>query len=115
MHFRSPVALIGALVLVLVATVAAIDGGADARLASPLPGEWPSDGRDYTAQRYSPLTRIDASNVARLGLAWYDDLDTFRGVEATPRLPTPLRASAATADPGSSVRIADAKGRTPAA
>lgn len=84
MHFRSPVALIGALVLVLVATVAAIDGGADARLASPLPGEWPSDGRDYTAQRYSPLTRIDASNVARLGLAWYDDLDTFRGVEATP-------------------------------
>ncbi len=84
MHFRSPVALIGALMLVLVATVAAIDGGIDPRLAHPAPGEWLSDGRDYTAQRYSPLTQIDASNVARLGLAWYDDLDTFRGVEATP-------------------------------
>ena len=84
MHFRSPVALIGALMLVLVATVAAIDGGADARLGHPAPGEWPSDGRDYTAQRYSPLTQIDASNVSSLGLAWYDDLDTLRGVEATP-------------------------------
>ena len=84
MHFRSPVALIGALMLVFVATIAAIDGGADPRLAHPAPGEWPSDGRDYTAQRYSPLTQIDASNVSSLGLAWYDDLDTFRGVEATP-------------------------------
>jgi quinohemoprotein ethanol dehydrogenase len=84
MHFRSPVALIGALMLVLVATVAAIDGGADARLGHPAPGEWPSDGRDYSAQRFSPLTQINASNVSRLGLAWYDDLDTLRGVEATP-------------------------------
>ncbi|MBO9518871.1 MAG: PQQ-dependent dehydrogenase, methanol/ethanol family [Porphyrobacter sp.] len=53
-------------------------------LATPAAGEWPSDGRDYSAQRYSPLTQIDASNVSRLGLAWYDDLDTYRGVEATP-------------------------------
>jgi quinohemoprotein ethanol dehydrogenase len=84
MHFRSPVALIGALALVLVATVAAMDGGVDPRLGHPAPGEWPSDGRDYTAPRYSPRTPIDASNVSRLGLAWYDDLDTLRGVEATP-------------------------------
>ncbi|MXO88183.1 PQQ-dependent dehydrogenase, methanol/ethanol family [Altererythrobacter aestuarii] len=53
-------------------------------LANPAPGEWISDGRDYTAQRYSPLTQINASNVGQLGLAWYDDLDTYRGVEATP-------------------------------
>ncbi len=53
-------------------------------LAQPAAGEWPSDGRDYTAQRYSPLTQIDASNVSQLGLAWFDDLDTYRGVEATP-------------------------------
>lgn len=45
---------------------------------------WPIDGHDYSAQRYSPLTQIDAANVSRLGLAWYDDLDTYRGVEATP-------------------------------
>lgn len=53
-------------------------------LATPAAGEWPSDGRDYAAQRYSPLTQINARNVSRLGLAWYDDLDTYRGVEATP-------------------------------
>ncbi len=54
------------------------------QLASPAAGEWTSDGRDYTAQRYSPLTQINAGNVDQLGLAWYADLDTYRGVEATP-------------------------------
>ena len=53
-------------------------------LANPAPGEWTSDGHDYTAQRYSPLTQINAANVSQLGLAWYADLDTYRGVEATP-------------------------------
>ncbi|MCL6251504.1 PQQ-dependent dehydrogenase, methanol/ethanol family [Altererythrobacter sp. KTW20L] len=53
-------------------------------LANPAPGEWTSDGRDYTAQRYSPLTQVNAQNVNQLGLAWYADLDTYRGVEATP-------------------------------
>ncbi|MFC3101662.1 PQQ-dependent dehydrogenase, methanol/ethanol family [Altererythrobacter lauratis] len=53
-------------------------------LAHPAPGEWTSDGRDYTAQRYSPLTQINAGNIGELGLAWYADLDTYRGVEATP-------------------------------
>ncbi len=42
------------------------------------------DGRNYTAQRYSPLKDINENNVSQLGLAWYADLDTFRGVEATP-------------------------------
>ena len=45
---------------------------------------WLSDGRTYSAQRYSPLTEITADNVDDLGLAWYDDYDTFRGIEATP-------------------------------
>ena len=53
-------------------------------LANPAPGEWTSDGRDYTAQRYSPLTQVNQQNVGQLGLAWYADLDTYRGVEATP-------------------------------
>jgi quinohemoprotein ethanol dehydrogenase len=56
----------------------------DQQLASPAAGEWPSDGRDYTAQRYSPLTQIDQANIGQLGLAWFDELDTYRGVEATP-------------------------------
>ena len=76
-------ALLAAVGLAACAPNAAIPRLADP-LAAPEPGEWPSDGRDYTAQRYSPLTQIDASNVSRLGLAWYDDLDTYRGVEATP-------------------------------
>ena len=54
------------------------------RLAGTEAADWPSDGRDYSAQRYSPLTQIDASNVSQLGLAWFDELDTYRGVEATP-------------------------------
>jgi quinohemoprotein ethanol dehydrogenase len=72
------VALLGAIALLIAQAVAADP------LATPAAGEWPSDGRDYSAQRYSPLTQIDASNVGQLGLAWYDDLDTYRGVEATP-------------------------------
>ncbi|MEO6186403.1 MAG: PQQ-dependent dehydrogenase, methanol/ethanol family, partial [Steroidobacteraceae bacterium] len=48
------------------------------------PGQWLMDGRTYDAQRYSPLKRINESNVQQLGLAWTAELDTFRGVEATP-------------------------------
>ena len=47
-------------------------------------GQWLSDGRTYSAQRYSPLTQINQRNVGKLGLAWYAELDTFRGVEGTP-------------------------------
>jgi len=42
------------------------------------------DGGTYTAQRFSTLKQIDEHNVSELGLAWYYDLDTLRGVEATP-------------------------------
>jgi len=43
-----------------------------------------SNGRTWSEQRFSPLTQINDQNVGRLGLAWYADLDTYRGVEATP-------------------------------
>ncbi|HEY8571295.1 PQQ-dependent dehydrogenase, methanol/ethanol family [Phenylobacterium sp.] len=48
------------------------------------PGTWMSAGRTYDEQRYSPLTQINAANVKNLGLAWYGDVDTERGQEATP-------------------------------
>ncbi len=48
------------------------------------PGNWLAHGRTYSEQRFSPLTQIDADNAADLGLAWYYDLDTDRGQEATP-------------------------------
>jgi alcohol dehydrogenase (cytochrome c)/quinohemoprotein ethanol dehydrogenase len=60
------------------------EGVTDAMLASPPEGEWLSYGRDYGEQRFSPLKQIDTSNVAKLGLAWFADLDTARGQEATP-------------------------------
>ena len=48
------------------------------------PGNWMTYGRTYAEQRFSPLSRITAGNVKQLGLAWYADLDTNRGQEATP-------------------------------
>ena len=52
--------------------------------ADTTPGEWLSHGRTYSEQRFSPLDKITDKNVADLGLAWYADLPTKRGVEATP-------------------------------
>jgi quinohemoprotein ethanol dehydrogenase len=46
--------------------------------------EWVSYGRTYDEQRFSPLTRIDQNTVKNLALAWYFDMDTNRGQEATP-------------------------------
>ena len=65
------------------AATAAVD---DARLrdADRYPGDWLTHGRTYAEQRMSPLDRIDATNVAGLGLAWSLELGTNRGVEATP-------------------------------
>jgi quinohemoprotein ethanol dehydrogenase len=48
------------------------------------PGNWMSHGRTYSEQRFSPLTQINDTNAKELGLAWYFDLDTRRGQEATP-------------------------------
>lgn len=46
--------------------------------------EWPSYGLDYAETRFSRLDQVDASNVKRLGLVWSYDLESTRGVEATP-------------------------------
>ena len=58
--------------------------GARLRAADAEPGNWMSVGRTWDEQRFSPLRGIDTANVGRLGLAWYADLDTYRGVEGTP-------------------------------
>jgi PQQ-dependent dehydrogenase (methanol/ethanol family) len=65
------------------AAIAAVDG-ARIEAADSEPGNWLTHGRTYGEQRFSPLTDINADNAARLGLAWYYDLDTKRGQEATP-------------------------------
>jgi len=48
------------------------------------PENWMTYGRTYGEQRFSPLQQVNDQNVAQLGLAWYYDLDTNRGQEATP-------------------------------
>lgn len=48
------------------------------------PGQWMSHGRTYSEQRFSPLNQITTENISNLGIAWYADLDTKRGQEATP-------------------------------
>ncbi|HEY0482446.1 MAG TPA: PQQ-dependent dehydrogenase, methanol/ethanol family [Kofleriaceae bacterium] len=46
--------------------------------------DWPTYGLDYAETRYSKLTEIKDSNVGELGLAWTYNLESTRGVEATP-------------------------------
>jgi len=48
------------------------------------PGNWMTHGRTYSEQRYSPLNQINTDTVDKLGLAWYWDTGTRRGLEATP-------------------------------
>ena len=58
--------------------------GARIRGADREPQNWMAVGRTYGEEHFSPLTGVNPSNVKRLGLAWYADLDTYRGVEAAP-------------------------------
>lgn len=48
------------------------------------PSNWYTNGRDANGSYFSPLSRINATNVSRLGYAWSYDLGTARGQEATP-------------------------------
>ncbi|MBV1917535.1 MAG: PQQ-dependent dehydrogenase, methanol/ethanol family [Sphingomonadaceae bacterium] len=51
------------------------DKAAEARYLDGNDGkDWPGPGRTYGEQHYSPLTKLDAENVSRLGLAWSLDL-----------------------------------------
>ena len=45
---------------------------------------WLTYGRTYKEQRHSPLTEVSEETVGRLGLAWYYDMGTKRGLEGTP-------------------------------
>ncbi|MBU0669074.1 MAG: PQQ-dependent dehydrogenase, methanol/ethanol family, partial [Alphaproteobacteria bacterium] len=45
---------------------------------------WITHGRTYSEQRFSPLEQVNRDTVGDLGLAWFADMDTARGQEATP-------------------------------
>ena len=52
--------------------------------APPPSADWAMVGRTLDEQHFSPLSQINVSNVRQLGLAWYADIDTERGLEGTP-------------------------------
>ncbi|HEX8941744.1 MAG TPA: hypothetical protein VF785_01335, partial [Gemmatimonadaceae bacterium] len=54
------------------------------RAAMDQPGNWVEYGRDYTNQRWSPLTQITTGNVAQLKLAWIDHSGIFHASETGP-------------------------------
>ncbi|MDD2832459.1 MAG: PQQ-binding-like beta-propeller repeat protein [Methylotenera sp.] len=47
-------------------------------------GDWSSYGRDYTNQRMSPLTQINAKNVKNLTMAWHFKSGVSATFQATP-------------------------------
>jgi quinohemoprotein ethanol dehydrogenase len=61
----------------------AVDGPRLAAASSET-ANWLQHGRTQDEQRYSPLDQIGTQNVKDLGLAWYLDLGSQRGLEATP-------------------------------
>ena len=62
----------------------ATEGVTDAMIAAGNGEEWLTYGGDTDEKRFSPLDQITTENVGELQLAWYADLDTARGQEATP-------------------------------
>lgn len=57
----------------------------DATLGNEADGKnWLAFGRTYSEQRFSPLEQINATNVAKLGLAWHLDLPDDRSLLGTP-------------------------------
>jgi len=62
----------------------ASEGVTDAMIAAGVGDEWLTYGGGPDEQRFSPLDQINAENIGELGLAWFADLDTGRGQEATP-------------------------------
>lgn len=66
-------------------TLASCDNRGDSpQIQNATPGEWLTYGLNYEEQRYSLLGQINKNTVGTLGLAWWAQLDTDRGQEATP-------------------------------
>lgn len=46
--------------------------------------DWPTVGLDYAETRFSKLNQINTDNVRDIGLVWSYNLESSRGIEATP-------------------------------
>ena len=58
--------------------------GASIRANAAATKNWPSIGLGYNETRFSRLTQINTGNAKELGLVWSYNLESKRGVEATP-------------------------------
>jgi quinohemoprotein ethanol dehydrogenase len=65
------------------AVTSAVDGASIAA-NNATSKDWPTIGLDYAETRFSKLRDINAGNVKELGLKWTYNLESVRGVEATP-------------------------------
>ena len=74
MGMISQTTILGACWLLACSTV--MVNAADTKTA---PGDWPSYNHDMASTRYSPLTQINAKNVAALQSAWTFSLSTVVG------------------------------------
>jgi quinohemoprotein ethanol dehydrogenase len=54
------------------------------RAADDDPADWITYGHTYSEQRFSSLKQVDEQTVNKLGLTWFYDLATLRGLEGTP-------------------------------
>jgi quinohemoprotein ethanol dehydrogenase len=55
-----------------------------ASIVSEDAGDWLMYGRTYDDHRFSPLSQINEQTVGNLGLVWSREMNTTRGLEATP-------------------------------
>lgn len=81
--------LIGSALLGLAVSASQINSAPPAGDAMPASllangNNWPSGGRDYSENNFSPLTQINENSISKLGLAWSLDLDGEHSLEATP-------------------------------
>jgi quinohemoprotein ethanol dehydrogenase len=65
------------------AVTSAVDG-ASIKANTATSKDWPTIGLDYAETRFSMLKQINTDNVKNLGLKWIYNLESVRGVEATP-------------------------------
>lgn len=65
---------------------APVRAGADVALRAAMAdsGQWPSYGRDYSNQRWSPLAQVATGNVAQLQLAWHFTTGVRNSFETSP-------------------------------
>ncbi len=61
-----------------------VDGSFVRANAAQKTPDWSSIGLDYAESRFSKLDQVNAGNVKQLGLVWSYNLESTRGVEATP-------------------------------